>query len=640
MQTSAEIDLRQPNRTRAFIRCARASLLAALGVVFSGAHAHAGSSIIARGVPDDWSHHTVVFSHPGTAPGNPAARSRWSKIVNDTRFKLQAQQFRARREAARELPLPSIASTPLAELSAAKAVVQPKIKRDWSMSMVNAAAGSTALSVARFPAKYSFDSGLTPKCDSDPDPDFVVFQTGSTTAGVADIIAYDNLYKSPTCAGTVPMVYFQYDVTGSVPSSPTISLDGKQLAFVSVNTSNQASLMIVKWAKNASLVALSPIAAASYRSCTAPCMTTIPLTGNPNSTGSSVFYDYNNDAVYVGDNAGTVHKFINVFVSGTPQELTGATAASGWPVPVDIATNGLPSGVFDPVNNQFIIGTNSGYVARVPVNGGTGNVVQSATLVSNCGFQSPPIVDLTTGRAYFVLNDHRTTGTRNTCGSTTGTPRPAVVEYSTTFAAGAAPLATQRFTTGTSRNNTLNSTFPVFDDAYFNSPSSSGALYACVHGPNPRLLRLTITSNLLSALAAGPTIGSATTPTSARPQPTCGPISEFFDGTTDRLFAGVYTGVPTATGTYTCGGGASQVGRGCIMTFDITSPTMTNATTPAAVLQMTGGGPSGISIDNAASGGGAQVYFQSIMPQVCTGNGTVGAATGYCAIQASQAGLL
>jgi hypothetical protein len=59
-------------------------------------------------------------------------------------------------------------------------------------------------------------------------------------------------------------------------------------------------------------------------------------------------------------------------------------------------------------------------------------------------------------------------------------------------------------------------------------------------------------------------------------------------------------------------------------------------------LPIAGGGPNGIVIDNrATSPGASQLYFSTIMPQLCTGSEPSGiaAGTGYCAIQASQSGL-
>jgi hypothetical protein len=69
----------------------------------------------------------------------------------------------------------------------------------------------------------------------------------------------------------------------------------------------------------------------SYRTCTAPCMTTIMLTnshGTPtNDTTSSIFYDYGGDAAYVEDQLGLLHKFTQVFNAKLAEVRTGARSA-------------------------------------------------------------------------------------------------------------------------------------------------------------------------------------------------------------------------------------------------------------------------------------------------------------------------
>ena len=53
-------------------------------------------------------------------------------------------------------------------------------------------------------------------------------------------------------------------------------------------------------------------------------------------TGSSPFYDYTHDALYVGDDASVLHKFVNVFgiTGATPSEVT----TGGWPFTIDTAS--------------------------------------------------------------------------------------------------------------------------------------------------------------------------------------------------------------------------------------------------------------------------------------------------------------
>ena len=180
-----------------------------------------------------------------------------------------------------------------------------------------------------FPAKYSFDtSGGGASCS-----DFIVYPTGtagSTTQST--IVAYNNLYSGCSGSGTVPSVYWSYN-TGSaysVSTSPVLSLDGTQVAFIQSNGTS-SSLVLLTWAANAADSINGPDAAlttaasaAAYQNCTAPCMFTMALSHN--DTLSAPFYDYHGDALYVGDDSGYLHQFTGV-LNGVPTESGG-----NWPV--------------------------------------------------------------------------------------------------------------------------------------------------------------------------------------------------------------------------------------------------------------------------------------------------------------------
>jgi hypothetical protein len=87
-----------------------------------------------------------------------------------------------------------------------------------------------------FPAKFSFNTG-TANCASAPNPDYVAFNTGlEGSSSQAAIIAFDNLYGSGLCTGTVPTVYWPYNTSsGHIRTSVVLSNDanGSQLAFIS-----------------------------------------------------------------------------------------------------------------------------------------------------------------------------------------------------------------------------------------------------------------------------------------------------------------------------------------------------------------------------------------------------------------------
>ncbi len=432
--------------------------------------------------------------------------------------------------------------------------------------------------------------------------------------GQASIVAYKNLYSS--CGGSVPSTYWSYFTNGTVQTSPTMSLDGKQVAFVQSSSGGVASLVLLKWA-SASVTAGSPVTltsttASAYSACTAPCMLTLTFNGSPNDTNSSPYYDYSGDAIYVGDDNGTVHKFTPIFNGGTPAEIT----TSPWPIAL---TNSAGSQTTSPVyaiNNGIYIGTartgfggtTGGYFYRI--NPTTGALTASAEIASTPGIVDAPIVDPSAGEVYvFVSTD--TSGDCSFGGNCSG-----VFQFGTAFAA-AAPGTEQEVGTGS-----FFGTVPMFtgdfDNTYFNSSDPpTGSLYVCGQtGGDARIYRIPITTNTMGSPVAGPTLTSATR--------TCSPITEAFSGTMDMIFVNVQANGNLGS----CGGG------GCIMSFNITSGTLPSGTAPTASLPENGG-TSGMVIDTLGSGtsGANQVYFSPLATgQVCpSGAG--------CAVQASQSGL-
>jgi hypothetical protein len=93
------------------------------------------------------------------------------------------------------------------------------------------------------------------------------------------------------------------------------------------------------------------------------------------------------------------------------------------------------------------------------------------------------------------------------------------------------------------------------------------------------------------------------TPTSAAAE--CSPVSEFYNTNTsiDWIFMSASAHVTESGGNTTCTGA-------CVLNFNVTT-SPNKAGTPTTGLAETGG-TSGIIIDNAASGGGSEIYFTTI----------------------------
>lgn len=643
-------------------------IMAILAVTTPGPGPEAGPI----GVPDDWSHRHVVFSNPGTAAEavRNGTYTQWVRTVTDPRYLLQQQK---RAASARAGVAPSLTSSepaaqalteqtepaedaaPQADFSVQqmkrgtsaqgealnsgqnKLPIPPRrrvrphmLQTDWSEDLGSGA----ALGLSVYPAKFSFSLN-TAKCDSDPTPDYVVYNTSLAGApgpgGQASIVAYDNLYSG--CSGAAPMVYWAYDTNGGTISTSVIlsyADGGKQLAFVQ-STGGVASLVVLKWKVNHADTVVNPevlanTAPGSYRACTAPCMTAIAFSNSANDTGSAPFFDYQpgHDLLYVGDDAGALHKFTGVF-AGTPAE-----APSPWPVSVSAHANALASPVLDSNTGDVLVGDyqgisepncglGCGFLYRVSAS--TGTVVQSGRLDFNAGIVDAPLLDLTAGMVYlFVGADSNVNSAASPCGAFQSCS--GVIQLSAGFLAGA---------TGTEETLELGNDgmyAGTFDNAYFtsaNHASPTGHLYVLGHtGGDIKLYQIPVNSNVMGAPVTGPVISTNfTNGFTSRAMP----VTEIFNGVHDFIFtSALLFGAPAACA-------PASFANGCVMGFDVSSGVISGATTPTGATSEAGG-VSGIIIDNFASvpAGTSNIYYTTLADQPCPTSG----GSGGCAIQISQ----
>ena len=472
----------------------------------------------------DWSHQYLVYSNQRGADTPAALRQEpryWQQWL-----RRNAQQLAAADPSKND---PS-ANDPLHEDANTRSPKpRKKFKRDWAMSL---GPGAT-VGAGQYPAKFSFNI-TSASCGSAPQPDYVVFNTsvpGSATQ--ASIVAFDNLYSG--CSGTVPGTYWAYNTGGTVLTSPALSLDGSQLAFVQT-VAGHAQLVLLKWQASTTATSTSPgpitvVTTSQYPTCTIPCMTTVAFSGGANDTNSLPFYDYANDVLYAGDDGGTLHRFTPVFTTGTPSEVT----TGGWPVAVAPGLK-LNSPVYDHVTGRVFVGSGfSGSGSQLfGVVGATGVVAgTSSSLGKGVGIASGTLVDSSAGKVFvFVGND----GTISGC---SGGPCSAVYQFATNFTSGTGIKATVGF----------GGTFPLYngtlDNAYFTSTNGTGSLFVCGGGfsaAEPAIFRISITSGTMSASSvAGPAIGLSNT--------ACSPVTEVFNpasGGTDRIFVSVPNGSDAA----------------------------------------------------------------------------------------------
>jgi hypothetical protein len=446
----------------------------------------------------------------------------------------------------------------------------------------------------------------------------IAITAGTGAAGQPTIVGFNQLYSS---CGTIPLLpapqtqavpatFWSYN-TGNgtlIQTSPVLSIDGTQIAFVqgTGTAGTTATLVLLKWSSTVPVgtvgvpTAPTSVTPANYRACTAPCMSTLVLSGTPANTNSSPYYDYANDILYVGADNGTLHKFTGVF-NGTPAEAGAGTPT--WPITVS-SGNILTSPVYDSGTGLVFVGSKAGAATggRLhSVNATSGAVLSSGQLAlfNTVGVRDAPIVDSTAKKVYtFVGSDL--------------TNKSAVYQFSTASSISGltSPVAKVGLAVATS---VLYS--GGFDNTYWASTPASptGNLYVCgsinATSLRPTLWKVPIANNAMGTPVVGPTLVGANA--------VCSPITEVMNGANDYIYASV-----------TAGGNQAGCTGACIYAYNLTGLTWGTAAVPAAGLAATGG-TSGIIVDNiSATAGASQIYYSTI------GTGTIGNA-----VQASQAAL-
>jgi hypothetical protein len=593
-------------------------LLAGLNVLISGVPAT--EPIV--GVVDDWSHHHLVFSNPGTA-ADALAHGRfeeWYRAVNDPRYLMQqmkrdptqramqtAPDFAARRALMRQFPTyPEAPHRP-------RRVPEEVLSKDWN---VNLGAGATVGS-GNYPAKFSFNS--TPACG-----DIAVFNTSlAGSATQATVEAITNLYS--TCNGGVETVAWAYNTTSGDVAGTSVVLapTGKQAAFIST-AGGHAFLNVLQFASGQGTAYNTPAApavltttGAAYSTCktTTPngtCLLRLAFGNAATDTTSSPFYDYSGtDTLWVGDGTGNVHKFTGVF-NGSPAE-----SGNPW-VSVGVST-ALASPVYDGTSTVYVGGAN-GILYRIS---STPAVTASATLAGGKGITDGALVDPIAGEVYiFVGTD------------TEATTHPGLIRLPTGFAAGATASEIALTQAGVNVPEYAGS----FDNIYYTNDASAttkGSLFACFEDQNADYLLQFPVANFPTPTGISTTYGSYYQVTSASTG--CSPVTEILSGGTDWVFLSVATDASYITG----GASTCTAALGCLYNFNLgngTTLSFTDTTTPTAGFPIAAGtatvsSTSGIVVDYTASPGN-NIYFTTN----ATGTGSPCTPTTQgCAIQVTQA---
>jgi hypothetical protein len=566
------------------------------------------------GFPTDWSSRQLVLSGK-SAPATLAAGQREPRHVYNMVRRMAAVERRRRHHHRRD--------------------EHHAMKVDWAVSLENG-----YVLQSQYPAKYSFQV-----TSEDCNNDYVIFAVSVAAGKPAQgtVIGINNLYTGGTtpCNGGSPWVAFAYNTVtqtgGQIQTSPVLSTDGTKVAFVeSTPTGSYFHVLVLPNPIPAPpahtgtvLVPQAPTSCASPT--TVGCMTTLQVSAAANSLASP-WVDYNTDIAYIGTDDGKLYKISPVFGGATPQLVND----TDWPVTVVTAGTStvLSSPVVDDAANRIFLGDGNGYFYAVDLT----SPAHAVSATKSVGW-----IDQGAGTAIvdpaLVVNDAANssvdqvfafTGCSNVVGVGGAINQlPADFTSSTTYTA--INLGSGN---GSGNCTTNNVHMGTLDNAFWNNGSTSGHMIACgfVNGggspapPEVYMFGFNTTTHLLTS----PAVKSWKIDNTAGEE--CSPLTEFYDGTTDRLFFG--------TGSSTTGFiKSSSITAGLPASSSCTNkkPNSTCVTAPAAL-----GGTSGVIIDNEVSNGGTNIYFSTLAPGDVSGtncNVAGGAATPYCAVKLTQSAL-
>jgi len=535
---------------------------------------------LTNGVPDDWSMHHLVFANAEKASAKGMSE-KLSKIVNNPRYILQQKrQLLGKSSEAAAISVAAAKSSDAANASpeAAKTTgnaskTKSATTRDWTLPL-----GSGGVARNMWPANF-YSGDATGAAGPPPTgyckDDFVVVGLNVVSSTLqANLVAIDDLYTGSGGAcgtGTTPTVKWAYNTStnasGMITTSPTLSLDGTQVAFVEstgANNSGESIFHVLKWADASGTASVTaptmPTAVSSTVGCTAPCMVSITYNNSFGDTYASPFYDFNTDTAYVGDDSGTLWAISGVFF-GTP--TVSSTAPFGGGLQLSGSAGQITAPVYDYSSGNIFVGGQDGMLYAVSST--TGAIVSTA--VGNGGtagyLAAAPIVDGFDGTVLEYGADNAAG-----IGAATAATKAVVVQADTTTPLGNPQVAIigegNLGTTGT-----LTLAPGTFDNNYNNysgTGANSGHFYeigTAAGAQNPVLYQLSY-SGVNAVMVTGGT-GGATNPTVSIAAPGGTGNTTATASTTGGVFGITvtapgtgYTSAPTVT--FTGGGGSGASG--------------------------------------------------------------------------------
>jgi hypothetical protein len=511
---------------------------------------------------------------------------------------------------------------------------------DWAVSLENGFVPAN-----QYPAKYRFDVGA-----EDCNTDYVIFALTLSSGTGANVVGINNLYTeaTPKCHSGTPWVSFAYftrtQTGGQNRTSPVLSLDGTKVAFVeSTNTGSYFHVLVLPNpipappAQQGTVIApKTPAACGGGNPITPGCMSTVQISTGAN-TLSSPWVDYTNDTAYIGTNDGKLYKIKPVFGGGAPALVNDAD----WPVTiVSSGSRVLTAPVVDnnASVNRIFVGDGNGYLYAVSLTGAAHTYAARLTIgwagsgFAGIGIVDPPVV--VTDVANPAMDQvFAFTGCSNVIGF-----GAAINQVPANFTSASTYVTVDMGSSdGAGSCTTGNAHGAAFDDTFWTSGTTTGHIMGCgfVSGTTTTHLVPSNSKMYKFAFDASHNVtstGAQTWVINNTRGDECAPLTEFSDGTTDRVFFGVggttdgfiessnlTTGFPAPT---TCTAG---------------NPNSTCSTAPAGL-----GGTSGITVDNTVGNGGMNIYFSTVGRGSVNGQNchvTGGTASPYCAVKLTQSGL-
>ena len=571
------------------------------------------------GYPQDWSSHHLLM--PGAR-----AEQMFTSGVGDPRA------------------VYSLVMRRIAEINGRRGIVRQRprpVKIDWSVSLENG-----YVPRKNFPAKYQFQV-TAESCNAD----YVVFGLTVKSGTQANLVGINNLYTeaSPKCNSGTPWVAFAYNTAlqsgEQITTSPTISGDGKKVAFVS--STGSATYFHVLALPNPiptppaqTGTVLSP---QTPTTCTAGpttpgCMTTLLVTNASGDSNSSPWVDYQSDTAYVGTDNGTLWKIFPVFTHNSAPALV--SDPTNWPVTVSTQTiSVLTDPIVDTNSGKIFLGDGEGYLYSVNLSNPAKTTAAAQTIGWATHGAGTGVID-----SPIVVNDTANSATDQVfaftgCSSVLGIGG-AVTQVPANFTTGSPSTANTvdlGSASGVGDCTTDNLLSGTFDNQFWINGTTGGHMIACgfVSGTtakplvpsNPKIYFFPFANHVITSTGASSFVVNSTVGDE------CSPLTEFYDGTKDRLFFGV--------------GGPSVATEGflesSIITSSLTTPSCGSSPTSSCVKSPAAlGGTSGIVIDNQLSNGGTNIYFTtltsgSVNGQKCNVSG--GSSNPNCAIKLTQSAL-